>query len=92
MLFAILLHYRKPLAEIDAVRPDHLRHLERQAARGAVRAWARRDPAQGSVVIVSAPSRSAVDAMVAEDPYVRAGLATAEVVEFSAANVRGLLG
>jgi uncharacterized protein YciI len=91
MLFVVLLHYTRPLAEVDAVRAEHVRHLERQAARGLVHAWARRDPASGGVLIVSAPHRAAVDAMVAEDPYVTAGVARAEIVEFKPANVRGVL-
>src|SRR5438093_12408288 len=34
MLFVVLLHYTKPLDAVDAVRADHLRHLETHAARG----------------------------------------------------------
>jgi uncharacterized protein YciI len=91
MLFVVLVHYTRPIAEVDAVRPDHIRHLESYARQGVVRAWARRDPPTGGVVIVAAPDRAGVDAVVAADPYVRAGVARAEIVPFAPANVRGLL-
>ena len=91
MLFAILLHYTKPLTALDAVRPRHLEHLERQARAGVFQAWARRDPPVGSVVIATAPDRATLEAIVAQDPYVLEGVARAEIVEFNPANVRGVL-
>jgi uncharacterized protein YciI len=91
MLFVVLMHYTRPLADVDAVRADHVRHLEQHAERGMVQAWARRDPPSGGVLVVSAPDRAAVEALVAEDPYVKAGVARPEVVEFKTENVRGLL-
>jgi uncharacterized protein YciI len=91
MVFVVLLHYTAPLDRVDAVRVDHLRHLETHAARGVFHAWARRDPATGGVLIARAPDRSALEAVVAEDPYVRAGVARAEIVAFDPQNVRGAL-
>ena len=91
MLFVVLMQYSKPLTAVDAVRADHIRHLESWAARGIVQAWARRDPPSGGVIIAVAPSRKALEATIAEDPYVRAGVAKAEIVEFDTANVRGAL-
>jgi len=88
MLFVVLLHYTKPLAEVDAVRADHVSHLEAHAARGVFHAWARRDPPTGGVLVAAAPDRATLEAVVAEDPYVRAGVARAEIVEFAAGNVR----
>ena len=91
MLFVVLIHYTAPLDRVDAVRADHVRHLETYAARGVFHAWARRDPATGGVLIAWAPDRAALDAVVAEDPYVRAGVARAEIVVFNPQNVRGTL-
>jgi len=91
MLFVVLLHYTKPLDAVDAVRADHLRHLETNAARGVFHAWARRDPAAGGVVLATAPDRATLEAVVAQDPYVTAGVARAEIVAFQATNVRGAL-
>jgi uncharacterized protein YciI len=91
MVFVVLLHYTRPLAEVDAVLADHRRHLEEWAARGAVHAWARRDPPTGAILICVAPDRAAVERMVAQDPYVKAGVATPEIVEVPAEDVRGTL-
>ena len=91
MLFVVLLHYTAPLDRVDAVRADHLRHVETYAARGVFQAWARRDPATGGVLIARAPDRAALEAVVAEDPYVRAEVARAEIVAFNPQNVRGAL-
>ncbi|PYO67264.1 MAG: hypothetical protein DMD69_10985 [Gemmatimonadetes bacterium] len=90
-MFVVLLHYTKPLDAVDAVRADHLRHLETHAARGVFHAWARRDPAAGGVLLATAPDRAALEAVVANDPYITAGVARAEIVEFKPSNVRGAL-
>ena len=92
MLFVVLMHYTKPLPEVDAVRPDHLAHLERAAAQGTVLAWARREPPTGGVLVMAAPDRRALERVLAEDPYVRAGVAQPEIVEFNERNVRISLG
>ena len=92
MLFVVLMNYSQTLDAVDRVRPDHIRHLEAWAERGIVRAWARRDPPSGGVLIVAAPDRAALERMLAEDPYVKAGVAKPEIVEFNPANVRGVLG
>jgi len=88
MLFVVLMHYTKPLPEIDAVRAEHVAHLERAAAQGTMLAWARRDPPSGGVLIASAADRVALERVVAEDPYVLRGVATAEIVEFNPRNVK----
>lgn len=88
MLFVVLMHYTKPLPDVDAVRADHSAHLERAAAAGTMLAWARRDPPTGGVLIAAAADRQALERTLAEDPYVRAGVAKPEIVEFNPKNVR----
>lgn len=88
MLFVVLMHYTRPLAEVDAVRAEHLRYVEGLAAEGVMRAWARRDPPAGGVLIAAAPDRATVQALVAGDPYVKAGVARPEIVAFESRNVR----
>lgn len=88
MLFVVLMHYAKPLVDVDAVRAEHVAHLERQAAQGTVLAWARREPAAGGVLVATAPDRATLERIVSEDPYVVTGVAQAEIVEFRPANVR----
>ena len=88
MLFVVLMHYTKPLADVDAVRAEHVAHLERQAVQGSVLGWARRDPPAGGVLIAAAPDRASLERIVSEDPYVVAGVARPEIVEFQPGNVR----
>jgi len=92
MLYVVLVHYTQPLAAVDAVRAQHTAHLERYAREGVFHAWARRDPPTGGVLVAAVPDRATLEAIVAEDPYVRTGVARAEIVEFNPANVRGALG
>jgi len=91
MLYVVLVHYTQPLAAVDAVRAQHVEHLERYAREGVFHAWTRRDPPTGGVIIAAVPDRAALEAIVAQDPYLRAGVARAEIVEFNPANVRGAL-
>jgi len=92
MLFVVLLHYTAPLPAVDAIRPAHLDHVERHAREGVFRAWARRDPPAGGVLIAASRDRATLEAILARDPYVLAGVARTEIVTFSEANVRGLFG
>jgi uncharacterized protein YciI len=88
MLFAVLMHYEKPLPAVDAVRAEHVGYLERQAAQGTILAWGRRDPPVGGLFIAAAPDRAALEAVLSEDPYVKSGVARPEIVEFRPGNVR----
>jgi len=90
MLYVILINYTKPLADVDAVRARHIEHIERYASQGIFHAWARRNPPTGGVLIAMAPDRAALEAVVAQDPYVAAGVAQPEIVEFAAANISGV--
>ena len=92
MFFVVLLHYTAPLDAVDAIRPAHIEHIERYAREGVFHAWARRDPPTGGVLVAAVPDRAALDSIVAEDPYVKGGVARAEIVSFNPANVRGMMG
>ena len=91
MFFVVLMHYTAPLAAVDAIRPAHIEHLERYAREGVFHAWARRDPPAGGVLVAAAPDRETLDAIIAQDPDVQAGVARAEIVAFNPTNVRGAL-
>jgi uncharacterized protein YciI len=91
MLFVVLMNYSQPLEAVDRVRAEHIRHIEAWAERGIFRAWARRSPPAGGVLVAAAPDRAALERVLAEDPYVKAGVANPEIVDFNPANVRGVL-
>jgi len=92
MLFVVLMHYTKPLVDVDAVRVEHITYLEGLAAQGTVLAWARRDPPTGGVLLAAAPDTAMLERVLADDPSVKAGVAKPEIVAFSPKNVRMSLG
>ncbi len=88
MLFVVLMHYTRPLSEVDEVRAQHVAFLERLAAQGTVLAWARRDPPTGGVLVAAVPDAATLERVLADDPYVTAGVAQPEIVVFNPNNVR----
>lgn len=89
MLFVVLMQYTRPLADVDQVRAEHVAHLQQAAGRVIIVAWARRSPPVGGVLVATAPDRQTLEEVLAADPYVKAGVASPEVVEFQPGNVRG---
>lgn len=79
----LLSHYVRPLAEVDAVRAEHLAHLERHRQAGRFLAWGRLVPPSGGFVLARGMDRATVDAVLAEDPYSVAGVAEWDVRELA---------
>jgi uncharacterized protein YciI len=82
-LWLLLTRYVRPLAEVDALRSEHLAHLERQRAAGHFLAWGRLVPPDGGFVLARGLDRDALDAVLAEDPYTVGRVAEWEVRELS---------
>jgi len=87
-MFVVVLTYVKPLDEIDAALDEHVRFLEHQYAAGVFVASGRRVPRTGGVIVASGCDRAALDAILAQDPFQREGLARYEVIEFVASKMR----
>ena len=83
-MFVALVHYVKPLAEVDAVLAEHVRFLDEQYAAGVFLASGRRVPRTGGVILARAESREQLAEILARDPFVLAGVAEYEIVEFLA--------
>ena len=82
-MFVVVIHYTKPLAEVDAARPAHIEWIKKYSDAGTIVLSGRQTSAGGGVVIAEAPSRAALDAILAEDNYIKAGVARHEVIEFA---------
>ncbi|WP_035848054.1 YciI family protein [Kitasatospora azatica] len=82
-MFAVTLTYTAPLDRIDALLPEHVAWLDRHYATGALLASGRQVPRTGGVILARAVNRQALDAILAEDPFGRAGVAEYQVVEFT---------
>ncbi len=82
-LCVVLLSYVRPLDEVDAQMAAHVAWLEQGFEQGVFLVAGRRAPRTGGVVVMRG-AREAVEQVVATDPFVTSGVATAEVVPFSA--------
>jgi uncharacterized protein YciI len=83
-MFVIELHYKAPLAEIDANMAAHMKFLKKYYASGHFLVSGRKVPRDGGIILVVAPSREAVEAIAREDPFCARGLAEFRVIEFRA--------
>ncbi len=83
-MFAILVTYVKPLAEIDALLEDHVRFLDKHFADGTFLAAGRQVPRAGGVILARSGDRPALERLLAQDPFAVHGAATYQVVEFLA--------
>ena len=82
-VWLLLSRYVRPLPEVDALRADHVAHLERQREAGRFLAWGRLVPPTGGFVIARGVDRAALDAVLAEDPFTVGGVAEWDVHELS---------
>ena len=81
-MFVIVLTYVKPLEEVGRLLDDHNAYLDRNYRAGRFIASGRREPRTGGVILAQAASAAEIHATVTEDPFVRAGVAEHEVIEF----------
>ncbi|VXC96193.1 YciI family protein [Sphingomonas sp. 8AM] len=82
-LCVVLLSYVRPLDEVDAQMAAHVAWLEQGFGQGVFLVAGRRTPRTGGVIVMRG-ERAAVERVVATDPFVTSGVATAEIVPFSA--------
>ena len=83
-MFVIELLYKAPLAQIDANMAAHVAFLNKYYAAGNFLVSGRKIPRDGGIIIAVGSSRSAIEAIVREDPFVARGLADFRVIEFRA--------
>lgn len=80
-LFALIVDYVAPLPEVDALLEDHVRFLERFYAEGTFLMSGRQVPREGGFILAACEDRSSMEAVVAQDPFVRGGVAEYRVVQ-----------
>ena len=80
----LLLTYVRPLAAVDALMREHVAWLNEQYAAGRFLVSGRRIPRTGGVIVARGDDRAEIEALVASDPFVAAGVATCEVIRFRA--------
>jgi uncharacterized protein YciI len=83
-MFVIELEYRAALSEIDGAMNAHVAWLNQHYAAGTFVMSGRQVPRVGGIIIATGEDRAAIEAIVAADPFVARGLATARVTQFRA--------
>lgn len=83
-MFIIELTYKVPTSEIDAQMAEHVAFLEKYYHAGNFLASGRKEPRDGGLIFAKAGSRQEVDAIIAEDPFNKKGLAGYRIIEFKA--------
>ena len=83
-MFIIILSYLKPISEIDALLEPHVKFLNDYYASGVFLASGRKVPRTGGVILAKAESREEIERIVAEDPFAVHGVASYEIIEFTA--------
>ncbi|WP_433307941.1 YciI family protein [Actinoplanes sp. CA-030573] len=75
--------YLVPLDEVAKVRDEHLAFLEGLVEQGVVVAAGRQDPPVGGLVLVDVADEARAFEVMAQDPYVRNGVAEYEAIGWS---------
>jgi uncharacterized protein YciI len=83
-MFVLLLTYTRPLAEVDTHMRDHMRWLRDRYAEGRFIVSGRRIPRTGGVILARGDDREEIERIAGEDPFVKGGVATCEVIRFRA--------
>ena len=83
-MFVIILTYIKPLSEVDALMRRHMRWLDEHYAAGRFLVSGRQVPRTGGVILARGDDREEIERIAATDPFVSAGVATCEVIQFRA--------
>ena len=83
-MFVIELIYKAGLTRIDAHMAAHVKFLKKYYASGNFLVSGRKIPRDGGIILAVARSREEIEAIVAEDPFNRHGLADFRIIEFRA--------
>lgn len=81
-MFVVIVTYVVPLESIDKLLPAHVAFLDEHFAAGMFLAAGRQVPRTGGVILAQAESREALDVVLEQDPFRRAGAATYAVTDF----------
>lgn len=81
-MFLVLITYTQPLDVVDIHLAAHRDYLKQNYAAGVFLLSGRKEPREGGVILARAESASALQAILAKDPFSMSGVATYQVVEF----------
>jgi len=80
-MYVILVHYIKPLEEIDRLLPDHMAYLDEYYQAGYFLLSGRQVPRTGGLILARGRNRTAIEQIVCKDPFHLAGAAEYRIIE-----------
>ncbi|HYQ41724.1 MAG TPA: YciI family protein [Polyangiaceae bacterium] len=83
-MFVIELMYKAELSEIDAHMKAHVAFLKKYYAAGNFLVSGRKIPRDGGIILAVGKDKPQIEAIIAEDPFFRHGLAEFRIIEFRA--------
>lgn len=84
IIYVVVLTYVKPLQEVDAQIPEHVKWLKRGYAEGVFLASCRRIPRNGGVILAKCDSIESLEERLSQDPFQKLKIAEAEIIPFDA--------
>jgi uncharacterized protein YciI len=81
-MFIIELTYKVPLEQVDAQMKPHMAFLHQHYASGHFLVSGRKIPRDGGIILAVGNSREEIEAIAAQDPFCKHGLADFRVIEF----------
>lgn len=83
-MFVVELTYTAPLAKIDGQMHAHMAFLNKHYSAGTFVVSGRQIPRTGGIILAVGASKAQIETLMAEDPFVKLGLAEVRVIEFRA--------
>jgi len=80
-LFLVLITYIVPESEVAHLRAEHYEFADRHFAAGTFLFGGQQVPLTGGFILARPESAGALDGILSEDPYLKAGLARHDVME-----------
>jgi uncharacterized protein YciI len=83
-MFVILLHYKKPLSEVDRFLVSHREFLQTGYDKNIFIVSGPREPRIGGVILSQLSNRDELESWISRDPFYINQIADYEVIEFNA--------
>lgn len=80
-MFILLVHYKKPLEEVEQYLAAHRAYLEKYYATGKFICSGRRNPRTGGCILCHGVTEAEVKEMIREDPFYSKEIANYEIIE-----------
>jgi uncharacterized protein YciI len=81
-VFVVLLNYVKPLEIVDQHMKAHMTFIKTCYRARVFITSGRRVPRTGGVILARAPDKESLTEIIEQDPFIREGVATYEIIEF----------